>query len=169
MMADGIDYLRNIEMIISPPYGKGDSLEAEAQKLSELFSYRFFDSRKDYLDLRETGLPQLPALDQKTVCDLVRQQKAGTAGAVLVNYLNSLRGMAVGEVSVKKLMESTLYNTIFELNENEFCPPQLEERKLSFLTSIGTTDSLDGLIDAITAIYQEIEQITEEAEGMVFT
>ena len=23
MMADGIDYLRNIEMIISPPYGKG--------------------------------------------------------------------------------------------------------------------------------------------------
>lgn len=32
------------------------------------------------------------------------------------------------------------------MNENEFCPPQLEERKLSFLTAIGTTDSLEGLI-----------------------
>lgn len=165
MTGQGTAYLRNIEMIISPPYEKGVSLEAEAQKLSELFSYRFFDSRKDYLDLRETGILQLPALDQKTVCDLVRQQKAGTAGAVLVEYLSSLRGMAVSEMAVKKLMESTLYNTIFELNENEFCPPQLEERKLSFLTAIGTTDSLEGLIGAIAAIYQEIGQITEEARG----
>ena len=165
MTGQGTAYLRNIEMIISPPYGKGVSLETEAQKLSELFSYRFFDSRKDYLDLRETGILQLPALDQKTVCDLVRQQKAGTAGAVLVEYLSSLRGMAVSEMAVKKLMESTLYNTIFELNENEFCPPQLEERKLSFLTAIGTTDSLEGLIGAIAAIYQEIGQITEEARG----
>ena len=72
MTGQGTAYLRNIEMIISPPYGKGVSLETEAQKLSELFSYRFFDSRKDYLDLRETGILQLPALDQKTVCDLVR-------------------------------------------------------------------------------------------------
>lgn len=157
--------LRNIEMIISLPYDRRDGLEAEAQRISELFSYRFFDRGREWLDLREAGRTELPPLDQKAVCELVRRQKAGPAGRLLVEYLNTLRGLAVSELSVKKLVESTLYNTIFELNENGFCPPQLEERKMSFLTEAGAADSLDGLIGAVSSIYGEIRDIMEEAHG----
>lgn len=162
MVEEARTYLRNIEMIVSPAYGEMDDLEAEAQKLSELFPYRFFDSGREWLDLRKNWVTELPILDHKAVCELVCQKKAEGVKSVLVDYLNSLRGMAVSETAVKKLMESTLYNTIFELNENDFCPPRLEEGKLSFLTAIGAADSLDGLIEVVVSVYQEIGQSMEE-------
>lgn len=162
-LSDVRQYLRNVELIISRPCTGAYHPEEEIQKLTNRFSYRFFNPDKEYLDMeRDCAASASHAMDAKKVYALVRRQKIGEAYGLLADDLSSFcNTYEISESELKKEVENILYNTIFELQDTLCGTEELEEKKLLYLSEIAQAKSIEFLEAAVRAIGDELMHILE--------